>query len=299
MPATTEAPVTTSTDTDHARSPRKGRSRANTPGPKPGRPTRTPKIAPGENGKPLRRGTLVDDVSDRIAAKIASGNYAPGDRLPNLEQLAEEHGVGRSVAREAIRGLAARGLVEVQHGEGTFVRAPKLDDLQDLLSELIHLATPDDRQRQLAVMDIRTILEPAATALAAERATGADISELSRALLAAQKALDDNDGEAFFEADVHFHTLVARASHNPVLILLLDVITPLLRDLRRTSLALDPSPGSNKGHEAIFAAIARRNVDTARLVAREHLNQMIETLNVHVLGLQPLKRAAEDVAKVG
>ena len=116
--------------------------------------------------------------------------------------------------------------------------------------------------------------------------------------MAAQKALDENDAEAFFEADVHFHTLVARASQ-PGLILLLEVVTPLLRDLRRASLALDPSPGSNKGHEAIFAAIARRNVDTARTVARAHLNQMIETLNVHVLGLRPLQTGPDDAEEVG
>ena len=298
--------MTADTDAEHAGTPRRRRSKTDTSAAVPTKQAAVTRATTKQairrktgNGKPPRHGTLVDAVSDRIAARIASGDYGPGDRLPNLERLAEEHGVGRSVAREAIRGLAARGLVEVQHGEGTFVRAPRLDDLRELLSELIHLATPDDRQRQLAVMDIRTILEPAATALAAERATGADLAELSRALVTAQEALDGNDTEAFFEADIDFHTLVARASHNPVLILLLEVVTPLLRDLRRASLALDPSPGSNKGHEAIFAAIARRNVDTARTVARAHLNQMIETLNVHVLGLRPLQTGTDDAEEVG
>jgi GntR family transcriptional repressor for pyruvate dehydrogenase complex len=245
--------------------------------------------APSSRETAARRpGSRVDGVAEALVSAIIAGDYRPGDRLPNLEELAVQYSAGRSVVREAIRSLVARGLVTVRHGEGTFVKTPQIEDLRESLSVMIHLAAPDNRQLQLALMDIRLVLETAAAWRAAERATDEDLADLSRVLDSAGTAIASGDTDTFLEVDIRFHALVARASHNPVLLLLLEVVTPLLRGLRHATLQLDPEHTSNEGHEAILSAIARHNPAEAEAEARRHLESMMNVLYVHVLGLRPV-----------
>jgi GntR family transcriptional repressor for pyruvate dehydrogenase complex len=246
--------------------------------------------APSSREAQSRPRTLVDEVAEGLVSAIIAGQYKPGDRLPNLEELADHYRVGRSVVREAIRSLVARGLVAVRHGDGTFVKAPEIEDLRESLSVMIHLAAPDDRQLQLALMDMRLILETAAAQRAAERATDEDLADLSRVLHSAEVAIASGDTDTFLDADVQFHAMVVRASHNPVLLLMLDVVTPLLRGLRYATLQMDPQRTSNEGHEAILAAIAKRNPKGAENEARHHLESMMDGLYLHVLGLRPVDR---------
>lgn len=74
----------------------------------------------------ISRTKILDGISSWLIESIRSGQYNPGDRLPSVEQLAAELGVGRSSVREALRQLEAMGWVSLQHGKGTFVSTPKV-----------------------------------------------------------------------------------------------------------------------------------------------------------------------------
>lgn len=82
----------------------------------------------------ISRTKIPDSVSSWLVESIRSGQFKPGDRLPSVEQLAAELGVGRSSVREALRQLEAMGWVSLQHGKGTFVSAPKFQIGSSLVS---------------------------------------------------------------------------------------------------------------------------------------------------------------------
>src|SRR5688500_2258012 len=113
-------------------------------------------------------------VVDALCGKLRSGAYRVGDRLPSEPELGAELGVSRSTVREAVRELTALGIVEIQHGRGTFVRSLRPDLLLrgDSLTE-----PPNDRIRE-ELLEVRGIVEPEAAALAAERATAEEIERL-------------------------------------------------------------------------------------------------------------------------
>ena len=135
---------------------------------------------------------------------------APGDKLPTESEIMLEHGVSRTVVREAISGLQAAGFVETRHGIGTFV----LDSPTgfDFRAEPQSIPTVHDI---LAMLELRISLEPEAAALAAERRTAGQLNEMRRVLDEFQAALHNGGDTA--EPDFQFHLRVAEATGEPLL----------------------------------------------------------------------------------
>ncbi len=151
-------------------------------------------------------------VHDRLGLAIVRGDLAPGDPLPPELQLCELLGVSRTAMREAVRGLAAKGLIDSRPKRGTIVRDP---------AHWNHL-DPDVLRWRIEVADVETYLnkmfqlrratEPEAAALAAEAATAADHAMLESDFRAMEAAGDDN--AAWVEADLQFHRSIYLATHN-------------------------------------------------------------------------------------
>jgi len=152
----------------------------------------------------------------RLGAEIARGRYCAGATLPAEPELEARFGVSRSVIREAMRTLEAKGLVSVRRRHGTQVR-PRTD--WSLLDRdvLVWLTgdTGPDRELLLAIEEVRGIIEPAAAALAALRATPADRARIQAALAAMERERGDAAGAV--AADKAFHLAILDATHNPVL----------------------------------------------------------------------------------
>ena len=142
---------------------------------------------------------------------------APGEKLPNEVELAAELGVSRATLREAVRTLAARGVLEVRRGKGTFV-SERVGEINDFgLSSLEHI-----RGQLRDLFEVRVIFEPRAAALACRRATEderAEILERGAAVEARIRA-----GEDRAEADRAFHAAIVRGAHNEFLVRLLPLI---------------------------------------------------------------------------
>jgi GntR family transcriptional repressor for pyruvate dehydrogenase complex len=162
---------------------------------------------------------VTDDAILRVKEMIVSGELKPGDRLPREADLAERLGLSRNSLREAVRALSLVRVLDVRQGDGTYVSSLRADELLGALSFVLELHHGDDSTLQ--VLQVRRILEPAATAMAAQRAQPDDIAGL-RALCDA--AEDSRSVQELVDHDLEFHRAVARCSGNTYLARLLDTM---------------------------------------------------------------------------
>lgn len=171
------------------------------------------------SSRPARRGAgqlrgLHGQTVETLGSRIVRGHYPPGSQLPPSEQLESELGISKTVLREAVRVLAAKGLVESRQKLGTIVQPRSTWNLldADLLRWRGGLADADYLDD---VSEVRYIVEPAGARLAAARRTDSDLEELHVAL---QAMIDGGqDAAAVIEADLAFHRAVLYAAHNEVL----------------------------------------------------------------------------------
>lgn len=196
-----------------------------------------------------------------IGVRIVNGGLKPGDTLPDNGFL-DEAEVSRTVVREAIKVLAAKGLVESRPKVGTRVRPRRDWNLldPDLLAWQIE-AGPDPRFLEQA-LELRRIIEPAAARLAAERATDEQIAELYEAYEAMAAAGDDLD--AFMEPDLRFHRLLLEAGQNELLEHMNEIFTAVLHTIFAYSSSSSRAyPSAARRHRAIVKAIEARDPDAA------------------------------------
>lgn len=157
----------------------------------------------------------IHAVLATLGREIAQGIIQPGAVLPPEHELENRLGVSRGVVREAIKTLSGKGLVSVRPRHGTRV-LPRSDWSlldRDVLNWLVGQEEPD-RELLLYVQEVRSIIEPAAAALAASRATKKDLQRIKAAL----EAMEASDSQASATAsDKAFHLAILDATHNPVL----------------------------------------------------------------------------------
>jgi GntR family galactonate operon transcriptional repressor len=205
---------------------------------------------------------LHGQVVDTLGHRIVSGELSDQASF-DLAVLEQELGVSRTVLREALKVLAAKGLVDARPKRGTFVR-PRADwnlfDPDVLRWEFA--AGPSTLFGDLA--EVRKIVEPAAARLAAERRSDEDLVALDAALAAMVEANADGDPRAAVDADVQFHRALAHASHNELLLPMQEVVLVGLRarDLIVHSSAPDPEPALDL-HGAVRDAVRDRQPEEA------------------------------------
>lgn len=215
------------------------------------------------NTSPAFRGRPA--LVEQLVRELASGALTVGDKLPSERELAVRWRVSRPVVREVLRSLEERGLIEVAPGRGAFVREPTTSDVVRPLDSLFRRrqATPRD------LVEARTMIEPRAAAIAAERARPADLEALAYAL----KQFDD--GEILLDRarwDIAFHAAVARASHNPVIETLFASIATLTVELMLRSLGdASVSRAGVPLHQEVFDAIRAGDASRAQEAMSGHL----------------------------
>lgn len=236
------------------------------------RSARTARSSPSPAaGPPLGTVSLADQLADRLAAQVNGGVLAPGDRLPTEAQLAAAHGVSRSVVREAVHRLKSRGLLLSRQGSGVYVAAPALHkplEFDPTVLESVHAV--------VHVVEVRRVLEGESAALAAERATRAQVAGMRRALAAIDAAsAAGQDGVA---EDLAFHRIIGLATGNPQFGRLLGFLEQYLREAMRITRGnearrLDFMEAVRVEHRAIVEAIAAGDSRAARRAATLHLVQ--------------------------
>ena len=214
------------------------------------------------------KSALVDRVVRSIQEQILSRRLPIGTKLPPEREFAERLGVSRTVVREAVRVLAAKGLLETSHGVGTTVRALTREEAVKPLN--LFLRTLGQEISLNHLHQVRSLLELENIRLAVEQGSEKDIEDLQRILTAMESAKDDPD--LFASRDTEFHRRIAETTHNPLLIMLLDSIQDLMIEVRNLvakeeGLVERVMPA----HAAILECIKSRDEKKAQQRMHEHL----------------------------
>lgn len=232
---------------------------------------------------------LQGRVIDAVGLQIIGGLYSPGELLPKEADLSDEYGVSRTSVREAMRVLAAKGLVDIRQKVGTRVRQPELWNLFD--SDLLRWHSEAGRGEEVMrdLVEVRQIMEPAAARLAAGRASMDDLRRIDDALQSMTR--NSSDREAYANADVEFHQAVYAASHNVLLRQFGAVVADFmyLTFNVQQDAAIDEHDFEQdaESHAAVFRAIDRGNGEAA---ADAMLTVVLDGKNALAKALLDLRR---------
>jgi GntR family transcriptional repressor for pyruvate dehydrogenase complex len=212
---------------------------------------------------------LTDEAITKIRNMIRSGELLPGTRLPPEQQLAAQMGLSRSGVREAVKALETARVLDVRRGDGTYVTslAPRL--LLEGLGFAVELLREDS---VLEVMEVRRLLEPAATGMAAVRMSDAAMDDLAEILEAMRAAADDP--EELVQYDIAFHRTVVAATGNETLTSLLDGLSGRTVRARvwRGLIEGNAAHITLDEHRAIYRALRSRDQALAYASALVHVN---------------------------
>lgn len=176
---------------------------------------------------------VFEDVCEEVRADIASGVLKPGDRLPAEREMAERYGIGRNAVREALRALENAGIVRLQKGRngGPYIRSPNANQVTGAIKDLIDYGSLGWKD----LTEARSYVMENVMGLACERATRADLALLERNLDLTEEAQRAGQPELRIEHAYDFYRLLAAATHNSVLVLLVTVTSDLLRKFVQTA----------------------------------------------------------------
>jgi GntR family transcriptional regulator, transcriptional repressor for pyruvate dehydrogenase complex len=217
----------------------------------------------------MRDPSLSDKVAELLTEAIVSKQFAPGQRLPSERDLGEQFGVSRTVIREAVRSLAARGLVTVTSGRG--VQVGQLDSSNMTASLRLFVRGQGDLD-YAKVHEVRTAVEVQAAVLAARRATKEQIKNLKKLCDDYEHSLAQQDLKMASELDVQFHRELARAADNELLVAMLDSISDVLQEVRNQGIThLSIAESGLKAHRWILECISAGDAEAARGAMEKHL----------------------------
>jgi DNA-binding FadR family transcriptional regulator len=197
---------------------------------------------------------VTDEAIDRIKGMIVSGQLGPGERLPKEADLAETLGLSRSSLREAVKALSLIRVLDVRQGDGTYVTSLEPGVLLDAMTFVVDFHRDDT---VLQFLEVRRILEPAATAIAARRMTDDEITSLRKLL---DNVGEKPDVEELIANDLEFHRRIAAGSGNAVLCSLIDGLSgPTTRARVWRGLTQEGAVAKTREqHTAICDALAAR-----------------------------------------
>lgn len=227
---------------------------------------------PGQN--------LTYSIVQELGTSIVSGAYSPDGKFPIEAELCEKFRASRSVLREAVKMLTAKGLVGARPRQGTWVEPESnwnfLDP--DVLEWLL------ERKLDIELLEeftqIRLAIEPMAASLAAERASNTDLIRIQNSLARMQAAeLGDDDPH---ESDIAFHVAILVASRNRLIGQLQELIGTALRfSIRLTNRFKGVSFASVEDHKAVADAIAKRKPKVAAKAMTVIINEAMELIQAY------------------
>ena len=217
---------------------------------------------------------LTDDAIDKIKTMIVDGELAPGSRLPKEEILAGQLGLSRNSLREAVRALTAMRILITRQGDGTYVSGlePHL-----LLESLSFAADVSQGHTALQLLQVRRLLEPQATGLAAALLKPKDLQELRNIL---DRSRTVTTVEEFVAHDIAFHLRIVEAVGNPVLSMLLQVLSTRTQRIRivRGSKTPQALENAHRDHEQILDALQSRDALLAASAVTVHITAVEQWL---------------------
>ncbi|GAA0737047.1 FadR/GntR family transcriptional regulator [Sphingomonas japonica] len=224
---------------------------------------------------PILGRNLTYGMLDRIGRAIVTGQYLERS-FPTEAELAKQHGVSRSVTREAVKMLTAKGLLSARPRQGTIVQPASSWNLfdTDVLRWLLERQFSVDLLRHFN--ELRVAIEPEAAALAALRSDDADRAAITAGLVrmtAAERGDDDP-----LESDIAFHVAILNASKNPFYQQFRDVVETALRTSIRFTNRIKGRNASIDDHAVVHDAIQQRDGDAARAGMRHLIGEVLQLI---------------------
>ncbi|MCM1566330.1 MAG: FadR family transcriptional regulator [Dehalobacter sp.] len=218
---------------------------------------------------------LTSQIVTQVRHAILSGKLLPGQRLPAEKDLLLQFGVSKHTLREALRALESMGFIEIRQGAGggPVVNEIDMKNTRDMIASFLFFKKVSVRD----LCDVRKIFEPYIAKLAVERFNSNDI-EMMKSLhdIYKKNLIRKKPG---IKEEVAFHTKLANASGNPVIVLILDFVNSLLTDIKGH---LKPGPNFSEkvvtAHQAILDAIMSRDGQAAAECMYRHACEVEEDL---------------------
>jgi len=224
--------------------------------------------------KPIKKMRLSQAATDQIRNLIIKKKLKLGTKLPSERELMKELEISRASVRESLRVLEVMGLIEVKPGSGAFVKEGLGDIFLPLPLWLSHHKETLDHH-----FEARQVIEPRAAAFAAQRASGKDIKAMRRALADFEEKIGEDDLVGSIMADREFHRLVAHATKNKTLMLLMDTITRYLFEGWKATLRVkDRAKKTVEEHQAILGNIEQGKSEEASRAMTRHLKNALSDL---------------------
>lgn len=221
--------------------------------------------APEIFAEPLTRTRLHEEIAGVIEGKIIRGEIKPGTRLPSERELAISFGVNRATVREAIRRLETYDLLEIQHGNGVYVKDFAMNGNLELIKSIIaHGNGSVNKDIFFSLIEARNTFCTEMAGLAAKRRTDKDLSEIEKVILDSSISIQ--------EKDLLVHQLIARFTKNILYIILLNFFNQTYRDLSYLYFNNEKNvKRTEKFHKDIFKAINNSDAARARSIMKEIL----------------------------
>ena len=224
---------------------------------------------------PIKRRMVYDELYDQIVSMISKGELKPGDKLPPERELAKQLKVSRQSIREALKKAETQGLVEVRHGEGTFV----LSMVSHWMEEPLLIMITEEVGKVNEFHEIRKLLEVWCARKAAEVATTRELKKLKKELMEMEKAIESL--QPFGRLDFDFHLSIVEAAHNTLMLHMFTSLKHVFDFKYKISSFAKNFPENHKilhtQHQEVYEAIKNRNPELAEQKMEKHL-QFVEKM---------------------
>lgn len=225
----------------------------------------------------LRSPTRVEQTCEQLLVYIDQEGLGAGDSLPSIAALADRFSASRAVIREVLKSLEARGIIEVTNGRCSKIRPVTSEPLLNYFQRCLQV----DNRAAWEFMEVRAALEAQTVSLAVKRATDAQLVALES--IVGQMRENLHNADAFAELDVQFHLLIARASHNTLMVHLLESLRDAIRESVRKGLhkrlTLEQKETVQRFHERLVETLLQRDLNGALDAIHAHFDEIAMSLD--------------------
>jgi len=225
----------------------------------------------------VKMGKLSELIAQQIKASILAGDIAPGEKLPPERELEEQFQASRHTVREALKVLEVSGLIDIKRGSGTFVIGSNAHPVQEIFSNLLRMQKITLNQLATA----RLVFEPGVARLACENASEEDLRALEQNVLQASTKLETSLSAR--PENIEFHHLLARATRNPAIVLTMDTLYSLEKEMLHevttsSPAATMPSRHSVNYHKKIIRALRQKKPQKVYDLTFEHILVVLDAI---------------------
>lgn len=214
---------------------------------------------------PVKKSRLHEEIVGQLQRKIINGELSPGHKLMTERTLAELLNVNRATVREALKKLEFLELVEINHGDGVYVKNFKDSGNLELMKEIVYMDSMINIDILKNLLDVRKIISPEMAAIAAVNRTSDHLQQI-------QEAIHNTDNMSVLERDYLIHRIIAKASGNLFFLFILNFFQRIFRDYGYLYFdRLENAARSEIFHVEIYDAILEKDSDKARMVMNDVL----------------------------